>query len=175
MQSFIFIGYRGTGKTSVARKLSERLGQPVFDSDLEIERQIGKSIAEIFTQDGESAFRDFEESVIADILSRSVSLVLATGGGAIVRKNTRDRLRRSGQVIWLTATPETILHRITCDAASQTMRPNLTLLPMREEIVTILEQRTPLYAETSHEIIDTDFRTPDEIVEIVMGRGCVQL
>jgi len=164
MQSVILIGYRGTGKTTVARNLAERLGIPVFDSDREIECRAGKSITDIFAQDGESVFRDWEETVIAEILASPNPLVLATGGGAILRTKTRERLRQAGYVIWLTATPETILRRITSDAASQTMRPSLTSLPMHEEIVTVLEQRQPLYAETAHEIIDTDCRTIDEIV-----------
>jgi shikimate kinase len=171
MQSFIFIGYRGTGKTTIARKLAEQLEIPAFDSDPEIERQAGKCIAEIFAQDGESVFRDWEESVIAAILARPVPLVLATGGGAILRSSTRERLRQSGQVIWLTATPETILRRITSDAASQTMRPNLTALPMQEEIRTVLEQRKPLYAETAHEIIDTNAQTTDEIVSRILNQS----
>ena len=171
MQSLILIGYRGTGKTTVARKLADRLAVPVLDSDAEIECRAKKSIAEIFAQDGEPAFRDLEESVIADILAQSGPLVLATGGGAVLRANTRDRLRQSGKVIWLTATPETILHRITCDAASQTMRPNLTALPMQQEIVMVLEQRKTLYAETAHETIATDSLSSDEIVEIVFARA----
>ena len=165
MQTFIFIGYRGTGKTTIAQKLAVRLGIPAFDSDAEIERLAGKSIADMFTQEGEPAFRDKEESVIEAILARPIPLVLATGGGAILRSRTRERLRQSGRVIWLTASPETILRRITNDAASKTMRPNLTALPLQEEIVAVLEQRMPLYAETSHETIDTDVRTVDEIVD----------
>ena len=168
MQSFIFIGYRGTGKTTVARKLAERLGIPVIDADAEIQRQSGKSIAEIFAQDGEAAFRDIEESIIAAILPSTSPLILATGGGAILRENTRKRLRQSGRVFWLTAMPDTILQRIARDVSSATMRPNLTSLPMRDEIVTILEQRQMLYSEVAHEMIDTDCRTADEIVEIVL-------
>ena len=172
MKSFIFIGYRCTGKTTVAGKLAERLGISVFDSDVEIERQAGKSIAEIFAQDGESTFRNMEESGITEILVRMSAtkspLILATGGGAVLRSNTRERLRQSGHVIWLTATPENILRRIANDSASTMMRPNLTSLPMYEEIVSILEQRKPLYAETAHEIIDTDCQTPEEIVNTIL-------
>jgi len=167
MQTIILIGYRATGKTTVAKKLAAKLGISACDSDVEIERRAGKNIAAIFAQDGESAFRDLEESVIAEILAQPEPVVLATGGGAILRSTTRERLRQSGRVIWLTATPETILHRMTNDAATQTMRPNLTSLPMHEEIVTILEQRKPLYAETAHEIFDTETQTVDEIVEKV--------
>ena len=175
VQSLIFIGYRGTGKTTVAQKIADRLGIPVFDSDSEIELQAGKSIAEIFAQEGESAFRGREESVIAEILSSSPPLVLATGGGSVLRESTRLRLRSSGRVIWLTAEPETILRRITADAATPTMRPNLTSLPMREEIIGVLEQRKPLYAETAHEIIDTDGQTADEITENVFQSAAVSL
>jgi len=178
MQSYIFIGYRGTGKTTVARKLAARLGIPVFDADSEIERRTGKNIAEIFAQDSESAFRDQEESIIAGILARPMPSVLATGGGAILRSSTRERLRQSGRVIWLTAMPETILQRITNDAASKTMRPSLTSLPMREEIVAVLKQRIPLYAETAHETVATDFRTTDEIVEVILrmqSQVCTEL
>ena len=168
MQSFIFIGYRCTGKTTVARKLADRLGIPLFDSDVEIECRAGKSIAEIFAQEGESAFRDREESAIVEILARPSPFVLSTGGGAILRQSVRKRLRRAGRVIWLTATPETILRRMTNDAASKRMRPNLTALPMLDEITALLELRFSLYAETSHETIDTESRTADEIVEIVL-------
>jgi len=168
MQSLILIGYRGTGKTTIAQKLAGHLGIAAFDSDTDIERQAGKTIAEIFAQDGESAFRDIEESVIAEFLTHPAPFVLATGGGAILRANTRERLRQAGRVIWLTATPETILRRITSDAATKTMRPNLTSLPMREEIVVVLEQRKPLYIEAAHETIDTDVKTVDEIVEALV-------
>ena len=169
MQSIILIGYRGTGKTTVSRKLADWLGISAFDTDVEVERRAGKSIVEIFDQDGETVFRDTEESVIAEILAQSAPFVLATGGGAILRIGTRERLRQSGYVIWLTATPEVILSRITNDTASQTMRPNLTLLPMQEEIVAVLEQRRRLYAETAHATLDTDSKTTDEIVKTILA------
>lgn len=168
MQSLILIGYRCTGKTTVARKLADQIDIPAFDSDSEIERRVGKTIAEVFAQDGESAFRAMEESVIAEILANPNPLILATGGGAILRENTRKRLHQSGRVIWLTATPETILRRMTNDVATKTMRPILTSLPMRGEIITLLEQRKRLYAEIAHETIDTCSQTVEEIVEIII-------
>ena len=170
--SIILIGYRGTGKTTVARGLSTRLDVPFFDSDAVIQRQADKTIAEIFAQDGESAFRDLEESVIATILNQtnptvSKGLILATGGGAVLRQTTRHTLRQSGRVFWLKALPETILQRISDDAASQTMRPSLTSLPMMDEIITLLNQREKLYAETAHEMIDTDIYPAEDIVQMI--------
>lgn len=162
--NIIFIGYRGTGKTTISQQLGEHLRRPVFDSDTEIERRAGKSIAEIFAHDGESAFRDLEESVIRELLQRE-SVILSTGGGAIQRETTRQLLRRRGRVYWLTATPETILRRLQDDPRTTATRPSLTNLPPLQEIVTILEKRIPLYRETSHEMIDTDVLTVEQIVE----------
>jgi shikimate kinase len=175
MNRLILIGYRGTGKTTIARLIGEQLKIPVIDSDSEIERGAGKSIADIFAQDGETVFRDREESTIAEILNTPNPFVLATGGGAILRSETRYRLKNAGHVVWLTATPETIFRRIRGDSASETMRPNLTSLPPMEEISTLLEKRNTLYAETAHEIIETDFRNTKEIAEQIINctrRNC---
>ena len=158
------IGYRATGKTTVARLLAERLGVPWADSDCEIERQAGKTIAQIFADEGEAVFRDFEARVLWE-LCQSEDLVLATGGGAILRAETRQLLRQSGPVLWLTATPETILRRMQQDANNETTRPALTQLSQREEIRQVLDFRTPLYRETASLEITTEGFSPEEIVQ----------
>ena len=119
------IGYRATGKTTLARLLAERLGWDWIDADVEIERRAGKSIARIFAEDGEPAFRDLEAQVIADLCRRD-RLVLAAGGGAPLRPESRRAMREAGKVVWLTARPETILARMTADATTTARRPNLT-------------------------------------------------
>jgi shikimate kinase len=171
MNSLILIGYRGTGKTTIARKLGEQLQIPVFDSDSEIEHHAGKSITDIFAQNGETEFRNIEESTIAEILQQHKSnpFVLATGGGAILRPETRCRLKNAGHVIWLTATPETIFQRIQLDPASGTMRPNLTSLTPLNEIIALLEKRNSLYSETAHEIIETDSCEINEITNRILS------
>ena len=164
------IGYRATGKSTIARLLAEKLNAPWADSDQEIERQAGKSIARIFAEDGEEAFRNFEARVIFD-LCQSDELVLATGGGAILREETREILRASGPVLWLTASPETIAARMNADAATASMRPNLTSLSQLDEIRSVLEFRTPLYQETATLEITTEGYTPEEIVEQLLQAG----
>ncbi len=174
MQNIILIGYRGTGKTTVARRLAECLGVPVVDCDTEIEIQAGKTIADIFAQDGEPAFRVREAALIADILDSAVGpIVLSTGGGAVMNIETRKKLRAAGQVVWLTARPETILARLRGDAGTATKRPQLTELPPLEEIQTMLDRRQPLYAETAHSTVATDQDGPENIVETILKR-CLQ-
>lgn len=168
----ILIGYRGTGKSTLARLLAARVGLPAFDSDPEIERRAGKTIAEIFAQDGEAAFRDHETRVLTELLESSETpIVLATGGGAVLSPENRRRLKESGRVLWLTASPETILQRLQGDPATATTRPSLTNLPAAEEIVALLEARRPLYEETAHETVDTETLSPEEIAERILEPG----
>ncbi len=166
----ILIGYRATGKSTVAKILGAKLDIPVLDSDPEIERQSGKSIADIFAREGETAFRDRESKILADILNNTEGpMILATGGGAILRPENRRLLRQSGHVVWLTASPETILRRLQGDPNSPTTRPSLTDLPAAEEIIALLEKRRPLYEETSHRMIDTETLAAEEIAEMICG------
>ena len=158
------IGYRATGKTTVAKLLAEALNCPWVDSDREIERQAGKTIAQIFAEDGEPAFRDFEERIIAELCMKP-ELILATGGGAIMRENTRKVLRASGPVLWLTASPETILRRMTGDETTKTSRPSLTNLPALDEIRHLLELREPMYRDCATMEITTELCSPEEIVK----------
>ena len=164
------IGYRATGKTTIAKLLSENLNAPWVDSDVEIERQAGKSIAQIFAEDGEECFRNYEERVIFD-LCQAEELILATGGGAILRENTRNVLRQAGPVLWLTASPEVILERMSGDSRSQSTRPSLTNLPPLEEIRRLMEFREPLYRETATIEITTELCSPEEIVKQILSIG----
>jgi len=163
------IGYRATGKTTIARLLAERLGWEWIDADVEIERRAGKSIARIFAEEGEPAFRDLEAQTIADLCQRE-KLVLAAGGGAPMRPESRAAMRRSGMVAWLKATPATILARMSGDATTGARRPNLTAQGGLGEIVELLERREPIYRETAHVEVDTEGKPPEQVAAEILAK-----
>ena len=161
------IGYRATGKTTLARLLAERLGWDWIDADVEIERRAGKSIARIFAEQGEPAFRDLEAEVIAELCRRD-RLVLAAGGGAPLRSASRQAMRQGGSVVWLTARPETILARMSTDATTAARRPNLTERKPLDEIVQLLQTREPIYKESAHLVVDTEGKQPGELAAMII-------
>jgi shikimate kinase len=163
------IGYRATGKTSLARSLAVALGWDAMDADDEIERRAGKSIKRIFEEDGEPAFRDLEAEVVADLCQKE-KLVLAPGGGAPMRETSRKVMQQAGTVVWLRATPETILARMTGDATTAERRPDLTDRGGLQEIVDMLELRDPIYRETADFEVDTEQKTLAQITEEILER-----
>jgi shikimate kinase len=163
------IGYRATGKTTLAKLLAQRLGWNWIDADVEIERRADKTIAQIFAEQGEPAFRDIEAQVIAD-LCRQQRLVVAAGGGAPMRPESRRAMRQAGKVVWLTARPETILVRMSGDATTSTRRPELTDKGPLQEIIHLLDVRTPIYQESAHLVMDTEGKTPAELADEVITK-----
>ncbi len=163
------IGYRATGKTTLARLLAERLGWDWIDADVEIERRAGKSIARIFAEDGEPAFRDLEAQVIEDLCRRQ-RLVLAAGGGAPLRPESRRAMREAGSVVWLKAKPETIHARMTGDATTSGRRPDLTSQGGLAEIVELLGRREPVYRQAADLEIDTEHQTPQQLAQQILTR-----
>jgi shikimate kinase len=158
------IGYRGTGKSTVARKLAERLGYDAVDADAEIERRAGKSIAAIFAEEGEAAFRDLESRVVAE-LSSLRRTVVALGGGAVLRDANRDAICAAGPVVWLTATVEAIIGRLESDPTTASRRPNLTRSGGREEVDAVLSERTPIYRQCATIVVDTDGKTSAQVAD----------
>ncbi len=158
------IGYRGSGKTSVARLLASRWGWMCIDVDEEIERHAGKSIRRIFDESGEPEFRRIERSVISKLLIQS-RLILSAGGGAILNAETREEMCAAGPVVWLQASIETLESRILGDAATATRRPDLTKTGGRAEIETLLALREPLYRQTASLTIATDGLTSEQVAE----------
>lgn len=164
-------GYRGTGKTTVGAILASRMGCECSDSDDAIEKRAGKSIADIFAQQGEEHFRDLESEVVADLVQRN-NAVVALGGGAILRQSNRDLIQRHGTVVWLEAGIETIRQRLLSDPSTTARRPNLTGQGLLDEIAEVLAKRTPLYRGCARLTVNTDNKSPNTIAEeILVGLG----
>jgi shikimate kinase len=160
------IGYRGTGKTTVAELLAERVGWPWLDADTVLEARHGRSIADIFARDGEMAFRDMEAAILKD-LCRLHRHVVATGGGVVLRETNHERMRQVGPVVWLTADPDTIWTRIQADSQSGKLRPPLTV-GGRAEVEQLLKVREPMYRACADVIVETANRLPSQVVDEIL-------
>ncbi|MDB4733656.1 shikimate kinase [Planctomicrobium sp.] len=163
------IGYRGTGKSSVGEHLASRLNWEYIDTDREIETQSGRSIADIFAENGEPYFRDLERNELARQLNGQ-DLVISAGGGAILSDDSRQRMVLAGPVIWLQASVETIVERLRSDESTSTSRPSLTGENIFAEVATVLEEREAKYAEPASLIINTDQREIASIVDEIIAQ-----
>jgi len=155
------IGYRATGKSTLAQPLAERLGWSWVDADVELERRAGRTIREIFDTDGEPEFRRLERETLVDLLSQD-RLVIAAGGGAVLNPDTRQEFKDAGPVVWLKASGATIEARLYGDETTADRRPNLTSSGGREEIERLLNEREPIYSDTATLTIQTDEPFPGQ-------------
>ncbi len=162
------IGYRGTGKSSVAPELAARLEWAWVDADREVVARAGRSIAEIFATDGEPEFRRLERETLVTLLARD-KLVLAAGGGAILNADTRRDLRAAGPVVWLQSDVATLARRLGADDATAGQRPALTGGNAIDEIAAVLARREPLYREAATISVSTVDRTIAEIVDEILA------
>ena len=152
------VGMMAVGKTTVGRHLASRLGFTFHDSDQFIESRAGADISWIFELEGEERFRDREQQVI-DELTRRDRVVLATGGGAVLREANRAVLRERGIVIYLRSGTDLIVERTRSDRR----RPLLQVDDVREQIETLAAERGPLYDSVAHLAITVDRRSPKAI------------
>lgn len=155
------IGYMGTGKTTVSRKLGAALCYPVTDMDEVISEKFGMSISDIFETHGEKAFRLAETALLKDIASSHEALIVSCGGGLPLKDENISLLKKSGKTILLTASPKEILKRLEADES----RP---LLKDKKDIKTIsamLINRQEAYEKSSDVVIDTDGKTISKIVD----------
>ncbi len=162
------IGYRGTGKTTVAQCLARRLSYDWVDADVELELRAGKSIAAIFSDSGEQAFRDLEAEIVAELCQRT-NTVLALGGGAILRESNRASIARCSPVVWLHASAEVIAARILGDPTTAQRRPNLTNRGGQHEIEQLLLEREPIYRACATLEVDTEDKDPAEIADEIVA------
>ena len=167
--SIVLIGYRGSGKTTIGKRLADRLWQPFIDIDDLMVEKAGKSIKEIFEQFGEPVFRDLEAKVVRDICEKHEH-VIGFGGGTLGREDNRRALKESGhKVIYLKCDPKELHRRITSDSQSASTRPNLTELGGGlEEIQKMLAEREPHYRSAMTAELDVTHLTPEDAVVYIV-------
>jgi len=157
------VGLPGAGKSAVGRRLGVRLDLPFIDTDHVIEQRIGCSIRDYFDREGETAFRDLEETVIADLAAQPHG-VLATGGGAVLRETNRKQLRDHFHVIYLRSSPEDLFRRLRHDVK----RPLLQVADPLGRLRELHDARDPLYRETAHDVVDTGRPSIAMLVNIIV-------
>jgi len=162
--NIVLMGYRGTGKSTVGRLLATRLGRELVSTDAEIIKRAQRTIPEIVAQEGWEYFRDLESSICGELAGRD-QLVIDTGGGAILRAQNVEALKKNSTVVWLTASVETIAKRIGGD----NQRPSLTgTKSFVDEIQDVLRERTPKYQAAADHSIATDDQSINQLVETLL-------
>lgn len=156
--NIVLIGFMGTGKSAVGQEAARRSGRAFRDTDAEIVHRAGRSIPEIFAQDGESAFRAMETETLASLAGEN-RIVLSTGGGTPLRDENANLLKRIGPVVWLTASPEAILRRVGPNLAARPLLAGHADDPLTR-IRSLLTERTPKYRAAADLEIETE-RFPD--------------
>ena len=164
--SIALIGFMGTGKTVVGKALAERLGKEFIELDALIERKAGKTIPEIFQQDGEVGFRELEIEVTKEVSGKK-NVVIACGGGIVLNKINIDRLRKECLIAYLTASPEIILKRTATDASE---RPLLNAVNKTLTVEELLRFRKPFYERAADITIDTSKLSIGSVVEQIISK-----
>lgn len=161
----VLVGMMGSGKSTVGRRLAAALKRPFVDADKELEARCGVTIATIFELEGEQGFRDRETLLIGE-LSRRDGIVLATGGGAVLRPANREALRANSFVIYLQAALPELWHRLRHDK----VRPLLRAPNPRQRIAELLALRDPLYEESAHLVVLTGRQPVERLVADIIDR-----
>ncbi|NOX32527.1 MAG: shikimate kinase AroL [Deltaproteobacteria bacterium] len=164
-----FIGYRCTGKTSIGKILARRINFDFIDTDRIIEQNTKSSILKIVEEHGWKKFRQIEKKMLFNT-KNNTNTVIATGGGIITDPENREFLKKNGLVVWLDADIKTIMQRFDQDSKTKESRPALTNKNFLKETREIVSQRRPMYEKTAEIRIDTSFKTPEEIVNIIHRR-----
>lgn len=162
-ESIALISMPGGGKSTIGRHLAKRLNRDFIDTDAVIEQRIGCSIRAFFEHEGEERFREIEEQVIAEMV-RAPNLVLATGGGAVLRPVNREALHQCAIVVYLRSTPEDLYRRLRHDVK----RPLLQVADPLGRLREMYAVRDPLYRETAHFIVETGRPSVPTLVNMIL-------
>ena len=159
----LLIGMMGAGKSTTGRLLADRLQWPYLDSDDEIERQTGRTVPQIWKEDGEPAFRAEESRVLAEACRSDRPVVVSVAGGAVLDPENRAIIRTGGLVVWLRADVATLAARVGAGEG----RPLLTAGPA-EAMARLYAEREPVYAELADLVFDVDRMSPPQVVDAIV-------
>ena len=163
--NIVLIGFMGAGKSTIAKTLQRELGFPLVEMDERIVQEQGMSINDIFAQYGEAHFREIESQLVVDLGKQEPSIV-SCGGGVVVRPENTQNMKKSGRIVLLKASPETIFERVK----NSTDRPILNGHMNVEYIAELMEKRRVLYEEAADITIQTDGKTREQICEEIIGK-----
>ena len=159
-KNIFLIGFMGCGKSTMARLFSEETGAELIEMDETIEAEAGMSINEIFEKQGEAHFRDLESQLIERIAEKG-GTVVSCGGGAILRQENVENMKKNGQIIYLAATPETIYERVKHSTNRPLLNGNMNV----EYITELMNKRLPLYEKAADKVIVVDDKEKQKILE----------
>jgi len=163
--NIFLVGPMGSGKSTIGRQLAKALKRPFFDSDKEIEKRTGVTISWIFEMEGEEGFRQREQQVIAELTEKQ-DIVLATGGGAVLKEENRNALRSRGSVVYLCSSIEQLYRRTAKDKS----RPLLQTDDPKKQIATLLAKRDPLYKSVADVVVRTAKQSVHKTVSNVIKK-----
>jgi len=163
--NIVLIGYRGTGKSTVAKILGQRLGRKVISTDADIVKEARQSIPQIVEQFGWDHFRGLETQMCRKLQDQT-NLVIDTGGGLILKEENVKILKANGTFFWLTAEVPTIVKRISGDTQCPSLSGTKSFV---EEIEDILKERTPKYQAAANHVISTDHNSPHQIADSILA------
>jgi len=162
-KNLILIGYMGCGKSTIGSKAARAFDYRFMDTDAMIEQEEGRTIAELFAQNGETYFRERETETIKRLLAEPKGFVLATGGGLPMQEQNRSLLKKLGTVIYLKCSQETLVERLSGD----TKRPLLATGELEEKVRTMLAVRGPVYESVADVVLETNGKSFYEIICIL--------
>lgn len=162
--NIILIGFMGSGKTCVGKRLAECLTYRFRDTDQMIEQRTGDTINHIFAAHGEEYFRNLETDLLKEMQKQTSQAVISTGGGLPLREQNAKLLKEMGYVVYLKASRQTTVKRLRDD----TTRPLLQGDELEQKVERMLTIRTPIYEKAAHKVIATDDKSIEEIVHFIM-------
>ncbi len=164
-KNILLIGFMGSGKTAISKCLQRKYRRNIIDIDEEIVKREKRTIPEIFERDGEAYFRDTETTILGELEART-NLVVSCGGGAVLREENVEIMKRSGIVVYLVATPETVYERVKDCKSRPLLKENNNV----EFITRLMEKRRSNYESAADIVIQTDDKSIEQICEELMKK-----